>query len=205
MQQQQQQLQEDTQASRAQRSRQQRHGWRQQRKRCGQHGRNTQPTTACCNAGQGQACCTRTHHIRLQAGSNSLVSSSRRASSCSLLAHSRHINCLAAVAQPLARGCCSAYRTLEQARKLDKMLSARGTGIDAVLDFDVPDDLLVRLSCKQICIWLLIVLLFARSRPASKHTASHDQHDPGSLPCRQPIAARRDCMAHASHLPAVVP
>jgi hypothetical protein len=33
--------------------------------------------------------------------------------------------------------------TLEQARKLDKMLSAKGTQIDAVLDFDVPDSLLV--------------------------------------------------------------
>jgi adenylate kinase family enzyme len=32
---------------------------------------------------------------------------------------------------------------LEQARKLDKMLSAKGTQIDAVLDFDVPDSLLV--------------------------------------------------------------
>lgn len=36
-----------------------------------------------------------------------------------------------------------ACRTLEQARKLDKMLSAKGTQIDAVLDFDVPDSLLV--------------------------------------------------------------
>lgn len=35
------------------------------------------------------------------------------------------------------------YSTLEQARKLDKMLSARGSGIDAVLDFEVPDSLLV--------------------------------------------------------------
>jgi adenylate kinase len=35
------------------------------------------------------------------------------------------------------------HRTLEQARKLDKMLSAKGTQIDAVLDFDVPDSLLV--------------------------------------------------------------
>lgn len=35
------------------------------------------------------------------------------------------------------------HSTLEQARKLDKMLSAKGTQIDAVLDFDVPDSLLV--------------------------------------------------------------
>jgi adenylate kinase family enzyme len=33
--------------------------------------------------------------------------------------------------------------TLEQARKLDNMLNAKGAGIDAVLDFDVPDSLLV--------------------------------------------------------------
>eukprot|EP00878_Enallax_costatus_P012858 GHUV01013426.1.p1 GENE.GHUV01013426.1~~GHUV01013426.1.p1 ORF type:complete len:168 (+),score=31.71 GHUV01013426.1:683-1186(+) len=34
-------------------------------------------------------------------------------------------------------------RTLEQARKLDGMLQAKGVGIDAVLDFEVPDSLLV--------------------------------------------------------------
>eukprot|EP00879_Flechtneria_rotunda_P001439 GHRR01001592.1.p1 GENE.GHRR01001592.1~~GHRR01001592.1.p1 ORF type:complete len:250 (+),score=54.75 GHRR01001592.1:260-1009(+) len=34
-------------------------------------------------------------------------------------------------------------RTLEQARKLDEMLIARGAGVDAVLDFEVPDSLLV--------------------------------------------------------------
>jgi len=41
-------------------------------------------------------------------------------------------------------GCCG--RTLEQANKLDGMLSSKGTSIDAVLDFDVPDQLLVSAS-----------------------------------------------------------
>jgi adenylate kinase family enzyme len=35
-------------------------------------------------------------------------------------------------------------RTLGQAKKLDAMLAARGTAIDAVLDFEVPDAVLVR-------------------------------------------------------------
>lgn len=39
--------------------------------------------------------------------------------------------------------CLNWCRTLEQARKLDKMLSAKGIGVDAVLDFEVPESLLV--------------------------------------------------------------
>lgn len=42
--------------------------------------------------------------------------------------------------------------TLEQARKLDKMLNAKGTQIDAVLDFDVPDSLLVRSSRHRVLV-----------------------------------------------------
>ena len=38
-------------------------------------------------------------------------------------------------------------RTVEQAKKLDEMLERKGTEIDKVLDFDVPDSLLVLLSC----------------------------------------------------------
>jgi adenylate kinase len=34
-------------------------------------------------------------------------------------------------------------RTLTQAKKLDQMLKARGTQIDAVIDFNVPDSVLV--------------------------------------------------------------
>lgn len=37
-------------------------------------------------------------------------------------------------------------RTVEQAKKLDEMLQKKGTEIDKVLDFDVPDSLLVRCS-----------------------------------------------------------
>lgn len=37
-------------------------------------------------------------------------------------------------------------RTVVQAEKLDEMLHKKGTGIDKVLDFQVPDSLLVR-SC----------------------------------------------------------
>ena len=36
-------------------------------------------------------------------------------------------------------------RTVEQAKKLDGMLEKKGTEIDKVLDFQVPDSLLVRL------------------------------------------------------------
>ena len=36
-------------------------------------------------------------------------------------------------------------RTVEQAKKLDEMLQKKGTGIDKVLDFQVPDSLLVGL------------------------------------------------------------
>ena len=34
-------------------------------------------------------------------------------------------------------------RTLTQAKKLDQMLQAKGTQIDAVIDFNVPDSVLV--------------------------------------------------------------
>jgi adenylate kinase family enzyme len=40
----------------------------------------------------------------------------------------------------------SCNSTLEQARKLDNMLNSKGAGIDAVLDFDVPDSLLVSVA-----------------------------------------------------------
>ena len=42
-------------------------------------------------------------------------------------------------------------RTVEQAKKLDEMLQKKGTEIDKVLDFQVPDSLLVGLFIPSLC------------------------------------------------------
>eukprot|EP00775_Hariotina_reticulata_P010742 gene10741-10898_t len=75
-------------------------------------------------------------------------------------------------------------RTLEQANKLDSMLSARGTAIDAVLDFEVPDQLLVE---RVIGRWI---------HPASGRSY-HEKFAPPKVPGRddatgEPLVQRKD-------------
>ncbi|WIA37147.1 hypothetical protein OEZ86_014108 [Tetradesmus obliquus] len=75
-------------------------------------------------------------------------------------------------------------RTLEQARKLDNMLNSKGAGIDAVLDFDVPDSLLVERVTGR---WI---------HPASGRSY-HSRFAPPKVPGRddvtgEPLVQRKD-------------
>jgi adenylate kinase family enzyme len=88
--------------------------------------------------------------------------------------------------------------TLEQAKKLDEMLAAKGTAIDAVLDFAMPDSLLVRWLARLAAGRRRCSLLAARCSLLAARCSHHTNSDSPRRRAAAAADARRRCTANAS-------